>query len=74
MIRASIYFRKRCWLWHEWVTAKETAVTAYQICMDCGAKRIVQNGDGYQPVDFDFLLGKSKADEGKPQPYQQVER
>lgn len=57
MLIASLEDNNGCWLWHKWETVKESSggFTLYQKCKKCAAKRILQEGSGYQPVNWDWV-------------------
>lgn len=48
---------KRCLFWHRWQLVKDTGATIYSECRKCGARRAVQNGGVYQPINQDWVLG-----------------
>jgi len=46
---------EQCWFFHKWRTEKEEGITKYQKCKKCKSKRIIQDSEGYQPVDWHYL-------------------
>jgi len=44
-----------CFLFHRWRSDLDTGITRYQRCLDCNAKRIIQCGEGYQPIEVEYL-------------------
>ena len=56
MMKAQIDVKgKKCFLPHKWEAEKKTGCTQYQKCKKCESKRIIQDGPGYQPVDWGYL-------------------
>lgn len=63
MMKTSIKISIRndnCLLWHRWRLIKDTGKTKYFVCKDCSARRVIQTGEGYQPVDIDWLCKESE--------------
>lgn len=50
---------KVCLFYHRWETLLDNGFTKYQQCKKCNSRRILQNPNGYQPVDTDWLFGKN---------------
>ena len=55
---------RKCW-WHIWWVNKliSTSVTTYEECLKCGSRKIEQTTGGYQPIDYDWLLGNMRKKE-----------
>lgn len=51
----------KCLLWHKYQLIKDNGFTAYSQCKDCGSRKAVQPMEGYQPINHDWLQGKSGA-------------
>lgn len=48
----------KCLLWHRWRLVKDTGLTKYHQCVDCGARIAQQpHGSGYQPMNMRWVLG-----------------
>ena len=50
---------KKCFFWHRWRLVKDTGFTKYHECKDCSSRRAAQGDGVYQPVAWDWLLGKT---------------
>lgn len=50
----------KCWLWHRWQLVKNTGATRYEQCKKCGARKATSTGTGYQPVNYQWVLGQQK--------------
>lgn len=48
-----------CIVWHRWQLAKNNGFTEYFECKDCRARYSRQPDGGYQPVDVNWLSGKT---------------
>src|SRR5699024_4740486 len=50
--------------WHRWRSVRRSICgdghTTYQQCQSCRARRVLQKPGGYQPVDWDWVAGKSE--------------
>ena len=50
-----------CWFFHKWEVKKDTGFTVYSKCKKCSARKIEQpEGQGYQPIDSDWLNGEER--------------
>jgi hypothetical protein len=47
-----------CFFKHKWFLYTDTGKTKYSVCSRCDARKIEQSGQGYQPINLDFLDDK----------------
>lgn len=62
---------KSCFFFHNWKTVKNTGLTKYQVCEDCDSRQILQQGRGYQPINFKWVAGVGRLNDellGPPPP------
>lgn len=50
--------KNSCLFFHRWKTVFDNKHSRYQECKDCDARRILQNLNGYQSINFKFLTDK----------------
>lgn len=61
-----LHRKRRCRLVkHKWApmggsVGDTIAVTSYSECVHCGARRVVQQGSGYRPVDWQWLCWNAR--------------
>jgi hypothetical protein len=51
---------KKCLFWHRWKLEKSNSITSYYSCKDCTARFVNQSGQGYQPVDWEWITHNRK--------------
>lgn len=56
MNRATVFSKKKCFLWHKWELITGNPKTNYFICKKCGSRKVEQYLEGYQPIDIEFLI------------------
>jgi hypothetical protein len=57
--RAKMESQDKCILWHRRELVVDTGAIQYYRCKDCSARFAYATCDGYQPIDFRWVLGLS---------------
>jgi hypothetical protein len=52
--------KKKCKFNHKFRRIKDTGKSRYDECERCGERRVLQEIEGHQPIDWDWLNGKKQ--------------